>query len=366
MELVLMDKAFKLNYSTPTKNNQRISSNPRNKHIAQPGYEYGSRQTYADDWRIANQNVNQNGNGNVVVARSEGNGNGNGNIRNQTDRALVYDSNGSAEAKSREELYFSNTSKMASLSKSISIPNEELSDDTSPSVARKFLNEIDRFQAQLGDLKDKSKNTPCVSDTFDLLSQKLEAENVPIPQQNGVVKRRNHMLVEAARTIKPDISFLHVFGALCYPKNNREDIRKLGAKGDIGFFIGYFANSCAYKVYNRITDNVPNAMFDGGVFKNPFASPSTSVAESSSLQYVDPSNMHMFYQPYPFDYQYTKDHPLEEVIGEHSRPVLTRNRLRTDGDMCIYAMTVSTMELKNVKEAMTNLTWIDSMQEELI
>nr|GFB75497.1 integrase, catalytic region, zinc finger, CCHC-type, peptidase aspartic, catalytic [Tanacetum cinerariifolium] len=50
---------------------------------------------------------------------------------------------------------------------------------------------------------------------------------------------------------KPDISFLHVFGALCYPKNDREDIRKLGAKGDIGFFIGYSADSCAYRLYNR-------------------------------------------------------------------------------------------------------------------
>ncbi|GJW26996.1 hypothetical protein Tco_0040807 [Tanacetum coccineum] len=48
----------------------------------------------------------------------------------------------SKQAKSREELYFSNTSKTASVSKSISIPNEEFSDDTSPSVARKFLNEI--------------------------------------------------------------------------------------------------------------------------------------------------------------------------------------------------------------------------------
>ncbi|GJR45712.1 hypothetical protein Tco_1313815, partial [Tanacetum coccineum] len=48
----------------------------------------------------------------------------------------------SQKAKSREELYFSNTSKTASVSKSISIPNEEFSDDTSPSVARKFLNEV--------------------------------------------------------------------------------------------------------------------------------------------------------------------------------------------------------------------------------
>ncbi|GKE14490.1 hypothetical protein Tco_1422067, partial [Tanacetum coccineum] len=41
MALVLMAKAFKLNYSTPTNNNQRISSNPRNRQIAQPGMNLG-------------------------------------------------------------------------------------------------------------------------------------------------------------------------------------------------------------------------------------------------------------------------------------------------------------------------------------
>nr|GFA80255.1 hypothetical protein [Tanacetum cinerariifolium] len=59
---------------------------------------------------------------------------------------------------------------------------------------------------------------------------------------------------------KPDISFLYVFGALCYPKNNREDIRKLGAKGDIGFFIGYSTDSCAYRVYNRQTKKIMESM----------------------------------------------------------------------------------------------------------
>ncbi|GKE70911.1 putative ribonuclease H-like domain-containing protein [Tanacetum coccineum] len=307
---------------------------------------------------------------------------------------------------------------------------------------------------------------------------------------------------------KPDISFLHVFGALCYPKNDREDIRKLGAKGDIGFFISYSANSCAYKVYNRrtnkiiktmnvtfdellpmdfeqsrlkpglqsmtsgqissglnltyapstittqrptegeldllfesmqddhtggqpsaaprtvptaqapqflqtpmatttttdttptptisssqatsipspsrnvdeletqqqhvqyrpatIADKVPNAIFDDNSFVNPFSTPSISASESSSSQYVDPSNMHTFYQPYPHKYQWTKDHPLEQVIGEPSQPVLTRNQLRTDDDMCMYALTVSTIEPKNVNEDMTDLAWIKSMQEELL
>nr|GEY86540.1 putative reverse transcriptase domain-containing protein [Tanacetum cinerariifolium] len=42
------------------------------------------------------------------------------------------------------------------------------------------------------------------------------------------------------------------------------------------------------------------------------------------------------------------------------------NQLRSNGDMCMYALTVSTMEPKNVKEAMTDPAWIDSMQEELL
>nr|GFB13594.1 retrovirus-related Pol polyprotein from transposon TNT 1-94 [Tanacetum cinerariifolium] len=62
----------KLNYSTPTNNNQRISSNPRNRQIVQPGSPAG----YNDV--IGNQN--QIRNGNLVVARIEGNATGqNGN-----------------------------------------------------------------------------------------------------------------------------------------------------------------------------------------------------------------------------------------------------------------------------------------------
>ncbi|GJW67234.1 retrovirus-related pol polyprotein from transposon TNT 1-94 [Tanacetum coccineum] len=64
--------------------------------------------------------------------------------------------------------------------------------------------------------------------------------------------------------------------------------------------------------------------------------------------------------------QWTKNHPLEQVIGEPSQPVLTRNQLRTDGEICIYALSVSTMELRNVKEALTDPGWIDSMQDKLL
>nr|GEY42498.1 putative ribonuclease H-like domain-containing protein [Tanacetum cinerariifolium] len=67
-----------------------------------------------------------------------------------------------------------------------------------------------------------------------------------------------------------------------------------------------------------VSNNVPNAMFDENMFIIPFATPSTSAAESSSSQYVDLSNMHTLYQPYPYEFQWSKDHPLEHVIGEPS------------------------------------------------
>ncbi|GJR06584.1 retrovirus-related pol polyprotein from transposon TNT 1-94 [Tanacetum coccineum] len=59
--------------------------------------------------------------------------------------------------------------------------------------------------------------------------------------------------------------------------------------------------------------------------------------------------MHTFYQPYPHEYQWTKDHPLEQVIGEPLRPVLIRNQLRSDGDMCMYALTVLVPPSDNIK-----------------
>ncbi|GJZ93057.1 ribonuclease H-like domain-containing protein [Tanacetum coccineum] len=76
MALILMAKAFKLNYYTPT-NNQRTSSNPHNRQIAQPGINIRQERQIQLVGGLSNQNVNQTGNGNVVVARAGVNGNGN-------------------------------------------------------------------------------------------------------------------------------------------------------------------------------------------------------------------------------------------------------------------------------------------------
>nr|GFB63724.1 hypothetical protein [Tanacetum cinerariifolium] len=84
--------------------------------------------------------------------------------------------------------------------------------------------------------------------------------------QNRVVERRNRTLIEAARTIKtpyehlhsklPDLSFFHVFGALCYPTNDSENLGKLQPKADIEIFIGYAPTKKAFRIYNRRTRRI--------------------------------------------------------------------------------------------------------------
>nr|GEZ84692.1 retrovirus-related Pol polyprotein from transposon TNT 1-94 [Tanacetum cinerariifolium] len=117
-------------------------------------------------------------------------------------------------------------------------------------------------------------------------------------RQNGVVERRNHTLIEAAHTMLfyaqaplflwaeavattyftqnrsiirlrhgktpyellhsklHDLSFFHVFGALCYPTNDSENLGKLQPKSDIGIFIGYAPIKKAFQIYNRCTRRI--------------------------------------------------------------------------------------------------------------
>nr|GEZ83851.1 hypothetical protein [Tanacetum cinerariifolium] len=305
--------------------------------------------------------------------------------------------------------------------------------------------------------------------------------SVRTPQQNGVVERRNRTLVEASRTMlifsraplflwaeaistacftqnrciihrrfnktpyelikgrKPNISFLHVFGALCYPKNDRKDVGKLGAKamafdqssskprlqsmtsGQIssGLDLTYAPSTITTQQPTEDElDLLFEALYDDYISGQPSAAPrtvsaaqapqvrqtpstSTSIADTAptptnsssqatnfpiTLQDVDrlkTQQQHAQQQgnqaPLQTEYvaknvlnamfnenTFTKDHPIEQVIGEPSRPLLTRNQLGSDGDMCMYALTVSTMKPKNIKEAMTDPAWIESMQEELL
>nr|GEV48482.1 hypothetical protein [Tanacetum cinerariifolium] len=99
-------------------------------------------------------------------------------------------------------------------------------------------------------------------------------------------------------------------------------------------------------------------------FTNPFYAPTQEEAESSSHN-IGNLNIPTFNQPQVFEYQWMKDHPLEQIHGNPSRPVQTRQQLAIDPDMCMFALTMSTAELKNIKEVMADFAWIEPMQEEL-
>nr|GFA35419.1 retrovirus-related Pol polyprotein from transposon TNT 1-94 [Tanacetum cinerariifolium] len=108
----------------------------------------------------------------------------------------------------------------------------------------------------------------------------------------------------------------------------------------------------------------PEPTFENDEFINIFCTPVQNRGETSS-RHVDSSNMPTFYQHHPSKHRWTKDHLLEQVTGNPSQLVKTRRQLESDGEMCMFALTVSQTEPKKIKEAMADSAWIESMQEEL-
>nr|GFC03652.1 integrase, catalytic region, zinc finger, CCHC-type, peptidase aspartic, catalytic [Tanacetum cinerariifolium] len=143
------------------------------------------------------------------------------------------------------------------------------------------------------------------------------------PQQNDVVERQNCTLVEAAWTMlifsktlmflwveavatacytqnlslihthhnktpyelvhnkKPDLTFFKVFGALCYPINDNEDLGKLQPTADIGIFVGYAPSKKVQAPVNSA--GTPSSTTIDQDASSPSISPSSSTLQSHSL-----------------------------------------------------------------------------------
>ncbi|GJS63192.1 retrovirus-related pol polyprotein from transposon TNT 1-94 [Tanacetum coccineum] len=236
----------------------------------------------------------------------------------------------------------------------------------------------------------------------------------------------------------PTYHFLHVFGALCYPTNDSENLGKLQPKADIGILIGYAPTKKAFRIYNRRTRQIietihvdfdemiamafehsssgpalhemTHATISSGLMPNPppstplvlplrtdwdilfqlifdelltpppidqdAPSPSNSQttpetqppvipndveednhdievahmgndpyfgipipeipSDQSSLSDSIHTNVHPNHQIYEQNNKWTKDHPLENIIGELDRPVSTRLQLHEQALFCYY------------------------------
>ncbi|GJS52079.1 retrovirus-related pol polyprotein from transposon TNT 1-94 [Tanacetum coccineum] len=82
-----------------------------------------------------------------------------------------------------------------------------------------------------------------------------EAVVTPCFTQNPslILKRHNKTPYELLHNKKPDLSYLYVFGALCYPTIDNEDVHKFQPKADIRIFVSYALAKKAYRIYNKMT-----------------------------------------------------------------------------------------------------------------
>ncbi|GJT14552.1 retrovirus-related pol polyprotein from transposon TNT 1-94 [Tanacetum coccineum] len=192
------------------------------------------------------------------------------------------------------------------------------------------------------------------------------------PQQNGVVERRNCTLVEAARTMlifsKAPImilTFLRVFGALCYPTNDSEDLGKFQAKADIGIFVGYAPSRKGYRIYNKRTRRLMETIhvtFDEMHQTMAPVRMITSLSSSTSASLVFPQGVAAgpTYRKTPqllklsfIPRTITKGSstgssqkmgpgfPSDNIVGNPSRPVSTRKQLASDALWCCYHTVLS-------------------------
>nr|GFA48865.1 hypothetical protein [Tanacetum cinerariifolium] len=196
---------------------------------------------------------------------------------------------------------------------------------------------------------------------------------------------------------KPNTKFFRVFGCRCYIFNNYEDVGKLKANGDIRVFVGYSKESAAFRIYNKRTRKIHESMNESSSSSlnddvqqssEEVRVPSSNtqsisnnmipdVDEASTSHNVfnerledayfdastslhDPSNVHTFYQPYPHEKKWTKDHPLHKIIGDPKSSVCTSGQL---ANSCLFLCLLSSIEPANVIEALRDTDWVSAMQE---
>ncbi|GKC66439.1 retrovirus-related pol polyprotein from transposon TNT 1-94, partial [Tanacetum coccineum] len=211
---------------------------------------------------------------------------------------------------------------------------------------------------------------------------------------------------------KPSIKHLHIFGCTCYLTRDGENLDKIKEKGDPCILVGYSTQLKGYRVYNKrtrlivesihlrfdeikemsetsVANNTSRLELDllfGPLYDEFFNDGTSRVNKSSSptdnsIQKDTLPSTHIQPTSEPttltnVDAEVNNDNqveftnpfciPVQEIAESSSRNIVqTRRQLATDPEMCMFALTVSIVKLKNIKEAMADSAWIKAMQEEL-
>nr|GEU69990.1 hypothetical protein [Tanacetum cinerariifolium] len=207
--------------------------------------------------------------------------------------------------------------------------------------------------------------------------------------QNRSIIRLRHGKTpyEVLHSKLPDLSFFHMFGALCYPTND---------SGNLGPALNDMTpgtiSSGLVRTSSSLTSYVPPLRNDWDLLFQPMfdelLNPPPSVvnhapkviapipkllvvpipevtSEQSLLMASPQSNVQPNHPMTHHNNKWTKDNPLNNIIGQHSRPVSTRLQLHEQALFSHYDTFLTSVEPKTYKEALTQACWIEAIQEEL-
>ncbi|GJU76959.1 retrovirus-related pol polyprotein from transposon TNT 1-94 [Tanacetum coccineum] len=233
------------------------------------------------------------------------------------------------------------------------------------------------------------------------------------PQSNGVVERKNRTLQEMSRTMlneqslpqkfwcnavdtstyilnrilirailgktpyellrgrKPTLDYFRVFGSKCFILNTKDYLTKFDPKSYEGVFLGYSQNSKAYIILKKHTRKVEesiNVTFDETLpaFKtSPLVD--DDLDEEEAIKVTEKKNQENDIVDETLEVdeiiniKESRNHPLENVIGNLNKRTLRSQAQNQSNFFCF----ISTIEPKNVNEALGDESWIVAMQEEL-
>nr|GEZ01037.1 hypothetical protein [Tanacetum cinerariifolium] len=204
----------------------------------------------------------------------------------------------------------------------------EIFRDETPEVLKEFLTTIQRnLQASVITVRT-DRGTEFLNKTLNAFFKEEGIEHqtstARTPEQNGVVERWNHADVPSQQEL--DLLF--------------------------GPLYDEFFNAGSNPQGKQPSTNIPSTSAPSTP-TNVHAEENNDNQAEEGEQLQDDEFTNPFY------------HPLEQVRRNPSRPVQTRRKLATDPEMCMYTLTVSTAEPKNIKDAMADSAWIEAMQEEL-
>ncbi|GJW99012.1 gag-pol polyprotein [Tanacetum coccineum] len=215
-------------------------------------------------------------------------------------------------------------------------------------------------------LRSKDETPEFVINFLKQIQLGLNKTSVPrTPQQNGVVERRNRTLVEAARTMMifskaPMFLWAEAVTFLVY--NDAQDAPSTCA---IIVNIRYTSSSptsrTCRRTHSRRHPPITQATLHPSV--NPVTGePGSAQSSSGDVSIAEPNQAN---QPPAHLRKWSKDHPLDNIVGNPSRPVSTRKQLASDALWCCYHTELSKVEPKNFKMAVIEDCWFQAMQDEI-